>query len=380
VRARDAPPGRWTVGTGVGRSVGRNACRTDAVETSMSDAPLHLSVLDLATREYGQSNTEALQGSIDMAVRAEQLGYERIWVAEHHGMPGITSSAPAVLLSAVGAATSTIRIGSGGVMLPNHAPLVIAEQFGTLRALYGDRVDLGIGRAPGTDGATAMALRRTDRLDVDDFPQQLADLIGFFTGMEESNPLSRIRAVPGYGDVPEFWLLGSSGYSAQVAGALGISFAFAHHFASDNTEAALALYHQSFRPSRFRSEPLALIGVQVVTDEDPAVVEEQSAPGMISFIRMRQGTKPEPVSMEEARAYEFSDLERRFIAARTERQAYGSREQVAAKINDLVESTGADGVIVAPGAAQSRYRHQALEVVAGLHAEGRLVRSGVAVA
>ncbi len=194
-----------------------------------------------------------------------------------------------------------------------------------------------------------MALRRTDRLDVDDFPQQLADLIGFFTGMAAEDPLARIRAVPGYGDVPEFWLLGSSGYSAQVAGALGVSFAFAHHFASDNTEAALALYRDSFRPSRFRTEPNALIGVQVVTDEDPAVIEEQSAPGMISFIRMRQGAKPEPVSMDEARAYEFSDLERRFIAARTERQAYGSRDEVATKINALVESTGADGVIVSPG-------------------------------
>jgi luciferase family oxidoreductase group 1 len=342
----------------------------------MTDDTLHLSVLDLATREYGQSNTEALQGSIDMAVHAEQLGYERFWVAEHHGMPGITSSAPAVLLSAVGAATSTIRIGSGGVMLPNHAPLVVAEQFGTLRALYGDRVDLGLGRAPGTDGATAMALRRTDRLDVDDFPDRLADLIGFFTGMGAENPLAGIRAVPGYGDVPEFWLLGSSGYSAQVAGALGISFAFAHHFASDNTEAALALYRDSFRPSRFRQTPNALIGVQVVTDEDPAVIDEQSAPGMISFIRMRSGRKPEPVSMDEARAYEFNDLERRFIAARTERQAYGNAEQVAEKINALVASTGANGVIVSPGAAQTRYRHQALDVVAGLHAAGKLVPAG----
>jgi luciferase family oxidoreductase group 1 len=342
----------------------------------MSDDTLHLSVLDLATREYGQSNTDALHGSIDTAVLAEKLGYERFWVAEHHGMPGITSSAPAVLLSAVGAATSTIRIGSGGVMLPNHAPLAVAEQFGTLRALYGDRVDLGLGRAPGTDGATALALRRTDRLDVDDFPERLADLIGFFTGMDPANPLARIQATPGFGDVPEFWLLGSSGYSAQVAGALGVSFAFAHHFASDNTEAALELYRQSFRPSRFLDAPNALIGVQVVTDEDPRVVEEQSAPGMISFIRMRQGAKPQPVSMDEARAYEFSDLERRFIAARTERQAYGSADEVAAKINALVASTGANGVIVAPGAAQAQYRHQALSVVMDLQHAGRLVPAG----
>ncbi|MFZ7087071.1 LLM class flavin-dependent oxidoreductase [Curtobacterium sp. RRHDQ10] len=340
----------------------------------MSDNAPHLSVLDLATREYGASNGDALRGSIDVAVHAEALGYERFWVAEHHGMPGITSSAPAVLLAAVGAATSTIRIGSGGVMLPNHAPLVVAEQFGTLRALYGDRVDLGLGRAPGTDGATAMALRRTDRLDVDDFPERLSDLIGFFTGMDADNPLARIQAVPGHGDVPEFWLLGSSGYSAQVAGVLGVSFAFAHHFASDNTEAALELYRSSFRPSRFLDAPRAYIGVQVVTDEDPAVVAEQAAPGMISFIRMRTGSKPAPVSMEEARAYEFNDLERRFIEARTARQAHGNADDVAARLNSLLETTKADGLIIAPGAAQAQYRHQALDVVMELHRAGRLVR------
>ena len=341
-----------------------------------AESSVHLAVLDLATREYGQSNGEALRNSIANAVEAERLGYERFWVAEHHGMPGITSSAPAVLLAAVGAATSTIRIGSGGVMLPNHAPLAVAEQFGTLRSLYGDRIDLGLGRAPGTDVATAMALRRTERLDVDDFPDRLAELIGFFLGMDPENPLARIQAVPGFGDVPEFWLLGSSGYSAQVAGALGISFAFAHHFASDNTEAALELYRSSFRPSRFLANPRAFIGVQVVTDEDPAIVAEQSAPGMISFIRMRQGAKPEPVSMEEARAYEFNDLERRFIEARTARQAYGDAETVASKLNSLLASTGADGLIVAPGAAQAAYRRQALDVVMRLQRDGRLVRAG----
>jgi len=260
-------------------------------------------------------------------------------------------------------------------MLPNHAPLVVAEQFGTLRALYGDRVDLGLGRAPGTDGATAMALRRTDRLDVDDFPDRLSDLIGFFTGMDPANPLARIQSVPGYGDIPEFWLLGSSGYSAQVAGVLGVSFAFAHHFASDNTEAALELYRSSFRPSRFRSEPNALIGVQIVTDEDPAIVEEQAAPGMISFIRMRTGSKPEPVSMEEARAYEFNELERRFIEARIARQAHGNADEVADKLSSLLDSTGANGIIVAPGAAQAQYRHQALETVMRLHQKGRITRS-----
>ena len=159
-----------------------------------SSLGIPLSVLDLSPVGAGSSPAAALAASHELVAAAERLGYHRYWVAEHHNMPGIASSSPAVLLASLARVTSTIRLGSGGVMLPNHAPLVIAEQFGTLRALYGDRVDLGIGRAPGTDGATAMALRRTDRLDVDDFPQQLADLIGFFTGMDPANPLARIQA------------------------------------------------------------------------------------------------------------------------------------------------------------------------------------------
>ncbi len=255
-----------------------------------------LDVLDLAPRPFGGTNADAVGGSIRLAQAAEAAGYSRFWVAEHHGMPGIASSAPAVLLAGIAARTSTIRVGSGGVMLPNHTPLVVAEQFGTLRALYGDRIDLGIGRAPGTDGATAMALRRSEAgLGVDDFPQQLVDLVGFFTGgMADDNPLRGITAVPGLGDRPQMWLLGSSGYSAQVAAALGIRFAFAHHFAGDRTEQALALYRERFEPSDDLAAPLSAIAVSVIADEDPDVVEREARAGRITWLRMRQGGSPSP--------------------------------------------------------------------------------------
>ncbi len=328
---------------------------------------LPLSVLDLASRPSGGTNADAVAGSIRLAQEAERLGFERFWVAEHHGMPGIASSAPAVLIAGIAARTERIRVGSGGVMLPNHAPLVVAEQFGTLRALYGDRIDLGIGRAPGTDGPTAMALRRSEAgLSVEDFPRDLLDLMGFFEGsMTEGNPLASIVAVPGRGDTPQVWLLGSSGYSAQVAGALGLPFAFAHHFSGDNTEAALDLYRSTFTPGTLEA-PHSAIAVGLIADDDPAVVEAQAKPGLISFIRMRQGQKPEPVSVEEAAAYEFSPVELEFVASRQRRQAIGTPTEVNERLESLLESTKADELILAPQSATLDSRIRSLEIAAGL--------------
>lgn len=329
-----------------------------------------LNVLDLASRAFGASNADAVAGSIRLAQEAEKLGYSRFWVAEHHGMPAIASSAPAVLIAGIAAATERIRVGSGGVMLPNHAPLVVAEQFGTLRALYGDRIDLGIGRAPGTDMATAAALRRTQEgLGAENFPQELLDLIGFFDGgMSHANPLHTITAVPGLGDAPQIWLLGSSGYSAQVAAALGLPFTFAHHFAGENTEAALDLYRSRFEPSETLDAPHAMIAVNVISDPDPAVVRAQSLPGMLSFIRMRQGQKPQPVAIDEALAYEFSALELDFIATRTARQAIGTPDEVRGRLADLLNTTGADELMIASNAAQLDARIRSLEIVAELFA------------
>lgn len=346
--------------------------RLAVVMPTLESVPLN--VLDLASRSFGELNSDAVAGSIRLAQEAESLGYRRFWVAEHHGMPGIASSAPSVLIAAIAARTERIRVGSGGVMLPNHAPLVVAEQFGTLRALYGGRIDLGIGRAPGTDGATAMALRRSEAgLSAEDFPQQLLDLIGFFHGgLPAENPMSRLVAVPGLGDAPEIWLLGSSGFSAQVAAALGLPFAFAHHFAGDHTEAALDLYRQKFQPSEFLTEPHTMIAVNVVSDDDPAVVRAQSLPSMLTFLQMRRGAKPEPVSMEEAAAYPFSALEQEFMVERAARQAIGTPEEVRAKLEGLLASTGADELTITSQAATVEGRIRSLQVVASL--AGSVVR------
>ncbi|MFC4243355.1 LLM class flavin-dependent oxidoreductase [Gryllotalpicola reticulitermitis] len=334
--------------------------------TALTDVPLN--VLDLAWRGYGQSNADAVRGSIELAQHAESLGYGRYWFAEHHGMPGIASSSPAVLIGAVAAATEKLRVGSGGVMLPNHAPLVVAEQFGTLHALYGDRIDLGIGRAPGTDGVTALALRRTpEGLDASGFPQELQDLIGFFHGnMSPNNPMSQLLAVPGLGDAPEIWLLGSSGFSAQLAGLLGLPFAFAHHFSGDNTEAALQLYRESFQASDFLSAPHSMLAVSVIADASPEAVRREMLPGSLSFLRLRRGLKPEPVSVDEALAYEYSPLELDFISHRNSRQAIGSPDEVRAQLESLLESTGVDELMLQPSGASAEGRRHSLEVVRDL--------------
>ncbi|TFB85596.1 LLM class flavin-dependent oxidoreductase [Cryobacterium algoricola] len=332
---------------------------------------LPISVLDLAGRPAGGTNAEAVAGSIRLAQRAEDLGYDRFWVAEHHNMPAIASSAPPVLISGIAARTTRIRVGSGGVMLPNHAPLVVAEQFGTLHALYGDRIDLGIGRAPGTDGATALALRRSaEGLGVDDFPQQLVDLIGFFHGgMAADNPLRDITAYPGLGDAPEMWLLGSSGFSAQLAGALGLPFTFAHHFAGEHTEEALDLYRAHFEPSAFLAAPHTMIAVGLISDDDPEVVRREALPGLITFLRMRQGKKPAPVSLEEALAYRFTEHDLAFVASRNRRQAVGTPAEVDARLSALLTATGADELMLSAQSATLAGRIRSLEIVAALRAD-----------
>src|SRR5690242_5671172 len=231
------------------------------VESStVSPLAVPLSVLELSPVTAGGTPRDALNNTIELAKHVERLGYRRFWLAEHHNMPGIASSAPAVLIGHIAEATQTIRVGSGGVMLPNHAPLVVAEQFGMLEALHPGRIDLGIGRAPGTDQLTASALRRTPEISADGFPQDLGELIAFFYGtFPEHHPYARITAVPARDNVPELWLLGSSGYSAQVAGMLGLPFAFAHHFMPANTLPALAIYRQHFRPSAYLAQPYVMI-------------------------------------------------------------------------------------------------------------------------
>jgi luciferase family oxidoreductase group 1 len=301
---------------------------------------LPLSVLDLAPVAEGAGTGPALANTTALAKRTEELGYHRFWVAEHHNMPGIASSAPAVLLAHLAAATSTIRLGSGGVMLPNHAPLVVAEQFGTLVALHPNRIDLGIGRAPGTDQVTALALRRSiEALSAEDFPQELARLIGYF---EEGSGRPRVIAVPGRGDEPAIWLLGSSDFSARLAAHLGLPFSFAHHFSSGGTELALELYRTEFRPSRWLDEPYAMVAVNAVCADTDEQAEYLAGPSGLSFLRLRQGRPGRMPSPEEAAAYPYTPLEREFILSRREGQALGSPETVTAQLQALLKRTQAD--------------------------------------
>jgi luciferase family oxidoreductase group 1 len=338
-----------------------------------------LSVLDLAPVSSGSTSSRALHNSIDLARRAEAWGYHRLWVAEHHNMPGIASSAPAVLIGHLASATSTIRVGSGGVMLPNHAPLVVAEQFGTLEALHPGRIDLGLGRAPGTDQATALALRRTvEALMADDFPEQLMELLGFFgNSWPQGHRYEHIRAVPALGNQPAIWLLGSSGYSAQVAGLLGLPFAFAHHFSSVNTEPALQLYRERFRASETLDRPYALIGVAVVCADTEARARYLHRSSMLSVVRMRTGRPGELPSPEEAAAYHFTPSERRMIDSFTASHVVGDPDSVTAQLDELLARTGADELMITTNVWDPDERMHSFELVAELAGlPGAKTRSG----
>ncbi len=300
-----------------------------------------LSVLDLVPIGSNSTAGATLAASTRLARRVEELGYRRYWVAEHHGMPGIGSSSPAVLIAHLAAATSTIRVGSGGVMLPNHQPLVVAEQFGTLEALHPGRIDLGIGRAPGTDPRTARALRRgTGSLGADDFPEQFTELLAYFAG---DGP---VTAVPAEGNRPAVWLLGSSGYSAQVAGLLGLPFAFAHHFSAQNTLPALALYRQVFRPSAVLDRPYAMIAAAALCASTDAEARRLALPGALSFLELRRGRPTVLPTPEEAAAYPYTEEERRFVDDRIAGQLVGSVPTVRDAAADLLGRTGVDELMV----------------------------------
>jgi luciferase family oxidoreductase group 1 len=304
-----------------------------------SNLGIPLSVLDLSPVVEGSSAGEALRNSLDLAARAERLGFTRYWVAEHHNMPGIASSAPAVLLAHIASVTSTMRIGSGGVMLPNHSSLVIAEQFGMLEALHPGRIDLGLGRAPGTDQLTARALRRTmsPGRDAEDFPEQLMELFGYFEGRWPPNhPYASITATPGLGNRPAIWMLGSSDYGAEVAGLLGLPYSFAHHFSSGNTAAAVAAYREAFRPGGAIEKPYLMLGVSVVCGESDEHARWLASPGALSFVRLRSGRPGRFPSPEEAAAHEFTPFEESILAGRVGSQIIGGPETVRAGLADLV--------------------------------------------
>ncbi|MEU6402166.1 LLM class flavin-dependent oxidoreductase [Streptomyces sp. NPDC046985] len=341
-------------------------------------ASVPLSVLDLVTVGAGHTASDALRTSVALARLAERRGYHRHWIAEHHSMPGVASSSPAVILAHLAAHTERIRLGSGGVMLPNHAPLVIAEQFGTLEALAPGRIDLGLGRAPGTDGATAAALRRTDHLSegADDFPQQLAELTRFLDDdFPDGHPYRRIHAVPGPvqatapGGVqsphrPPIWLLGSSGFSARLAGVLGLPFAFAHHFSARNTVPALDLYRESFRPSEVLDAPYALIGVAALAADDEREARRHVLAGALNMVRLRTGRPGLVPTPEEAEAHVFSPMEQEFVASWTADVIYGAPDEVRSGLDDLRKRTGADELMITSNAHSGDVRLRSYELIA----------------
>lgn len=330
-----------------------------------------LSVLDLSPVSAGATASDALHSTVALAQHVEALGFTRFWLAEHHNNPGIASSSPAVLIAAVASATERIRVGSGGVMLPNHPPLVVAEQFGTLEGLFPGRIDLGIGRAPGTDQMTARALRRSaGPLSADDFPEQLTDLIGFFAGaLPAGHPYGSMVAVPTAGAGPAMWLLGSSGYSAQVAGVLGLPFAFAHHFSPRNTLPALDLYRHSFQPSDALDKPHAMVAVRVLVAQDDAKAQWQAGSAYLSFLHLIQG-RPGPVpTPEEAENHPWTEEELLAVAERRDGEAVGGPAEVREQLAVLLERTGADELMATTVAHDPQVRLESYSLLAELFAD-----------
>ncbi|MFF2654065.1 LLM class flavin-dependent oxidoreductase [Streptomyces sp. NPDC058045] len=346
--------------------------------TAQGEAPVPLSVLDLVTVGAGSTASRALRTGVELARLAESRGFHRYWVAEHHSMPGVASTSPAVILAHLTAHTERIRLGSGGVMLPNHAPLVIAEQFGTLEALAPGRIDLGLGRAPGTDGATAAALRRTDNLHegADEFPQLLAELTRFLDDdFPDGHPYARIHAVPGPvqgsapGGVqsparPPLWLLGSSGFSARLAGVLGLPFAFAHHFSARNTVPALDLYRESFRPSAVLDAPYALIGVAALAADEEREARRQVLAAALNMVRLRTGRPGLVPTPEEAEAHPFSAAEREFVESWNANVIHGTPDAVRTGLDELQKRTGADELMLTANAHSGELRVRSYELIA----------------
>jgi luciferase family oxidoreductase group 1 len=307
-----------------------------------------LSILDLVPVGTGSTAAEALRNTLELARLADRLGYTRYWFAEHHNMPGVASAAPEILIGAVARETSHLRVGSGGVMLPNHAPLKVVEWFRTLEALYPGRIDLGIGRAPGTDGLTALALRRSrEALTADDFTSQLAEMLAFANGdFPDDHPFRAIRAVPVDVPLPPLWLLGSSDYSAQVAAGIGVGFAFARHISPEGAAEAIGLYRERFSPSEGLPQPRAILALSVICADTDEEADALAASVDLSFLRLRSGRPGLLPSPEEARAYPYTLIERAQVQASRARHVIGSPATVRAQLDDLIAQTGADELMV----------------------------------
>ena len=320
------------------------------------------SVLDLVPVVEDQTLSDAYRSAVTLAQHAEKLGYERLWVAEHHSMPGIASAATSVVIGHLAAATTTLRLGSGGVMLPNHPPLVVAEQFGTLEAMYPGRIELGLGRAPGSDPRTAQALRKDPTRQGQDFPKLLQELQEYLAP-EHIFP-GQVRAIPGEGQNIPIWLLGSSDFSARLAGQLGLPFGFAAHFSPQNTLPALHIYRQSFVPSAVLSEPYALVCVNVFaadTTENAEYISTSSKQQFLSLIRGNPGKLPKPVrNMDDL----WTPREKEGVLSQLASTFIGDPESIKERLDNYAQLTQADEIMVISSAYDLQDRLRTYEIVA----------------
>lgn len=318
-----------------------------------------LSFLDLAPVGEGSNVREGLKNTVAIAQKAEEIGLNRYWLAEHHNMPGIASAATSVLLSHIGSQTQRIRIGSGGVMLPNHAPIVIAEQFGTLQALYGDRIDLGVGRAPGTDGATFQALRRQMQ-DGDRFPQDVQELL-FFLGDESDN--SPVQAFPGANSQVPIWILGSSLFGATLAAKLGLPYAFASHFAPRMMTQAIATYRQYFEPSAYLQQPYLMLAANLLLADDDVTARYHFTSTQQSFVRLRRGGRgqmPKPVASMDGH---WNAAEKAMVDEALSVSFVGSVPTVKHLLNHFIAEHQPDEMIVTANIYHQQARLRSLELV-----------------
>ncbi|HET6222884.1 MAG TPA: LLM class flavin-dependent oxidoreductase [Dongiaceae bacterium] len=325
-----------------------------------------LSILDLSPVAAGSSGAVALRNSLDLARLADTLGFTRYWVAEHHNLPSIASSAPDIMIGQIAAATARIRVGSGGVMLPNHAPLMVAERFKVLEALFPGRIDLGLGRAPGTDPVTSYALRRRqDAGGDDDFLERFQELVLFESNaFPQGHPFRSVRAMPQDVALPPIWLLGSSGYSAQLAAMVGAGFAFAHHFADHDAAAAMLSYRDQFRPSPARSSPYAIFACAVVCADSDAEAERLASTIDLNFVRRSRGEYLPLASPEEAAVYSYAPAERGLIARNRRRLFVGAQDKVRAELAAMIAATKADEVMITTMLYDHAARRHSYELLA----------------
>jgi luciferase family oxidoreductase group 1 len=326
-----------------------------------------LSVLDVSPVPSGSSSSDALRNTLDLAQLVDKLGYTRYWLAEHHNTPLIASSAPEIMIGHVASITKHLRVGSGGIMLPNHTPLKVAETFRVLEALHPGRIDLGLGRAPGTDSLTSLALRRSrEAVSGDDFPARLDDLLSFLSagGFPDNHPLQRIRAMPDDVPMPDVWLLGSSDFSAVLSAQLGLRFAFAHHIQPAPAIAALRLYREYFQPSEYLDKPEALIGVSVVCAETDERAAYLARPLELTLLRFRTGKMGKFPSVQEAIDYPYSPEERPIIEMNRERSFIGSPATVHKQLTRLADQAGVDEIMITTMTHDHADRRRSYELLA----------------